>query len=117
MTYGKDVQAELRPLARDLRKMIPDAYQGFAALHGAALAEGALSTRTKELIAFAIAVSEQCDGCIASHARAAVRAGASPEEAAEAIGVCLLMSGGPASIYGPRAFAAFMEYHDEAASR
>jgi AhpD family alkylhydroperoxidase len=114
MTYGKDIQDELRPHTRALRRMIPEVYQGFGAMHEAALAEGTLGTKTKELIAFAIAVSEQCDGCIASHARAAVRAGVSPEEAAEAIGVCFLMSGGPATIYGPRAFSAFMEYYDEA---
>ena len=114
MTHGKDVQDALRPHARALRRMIPDVYRGYGALHAAALADGALSTRTKELIAFAIAVTEQCDGCIAAHARAAVRAGSSPEEAAEAIGVSIMMSGGPATVYGPRAFAAFMEYHEEA---
>jgi alkylhydroperoxidase/carboxymuconolactone decarboxylase family protein YurZ len=57
MTYGKHVQHELRPLTRELRRMIPDVYKGFAALHDAALVEGALDRRTKELIALAIAVS------------------------------------------------------------
>ncbi len=114
MAYGKDVQDELRPHARELRRMIPDVYRGFGAMHEAVLADGALSSKTKELIAFAIAVSEQCDGCIASHARAAVRAGATPEEAAEAVGVCILMSGGPATIYGPRAYSAFMEFYEDA---
>lgn len=114
MTYGKDVQAELRPHSRELRRMIPDVYKGFAALHDAALAEGALDTKTKELIALAIAVSTECDGCIAAHAHAAVNHGASREEAAEAIGVSILMSGGPSTIYGPRAFAAFSEFHAEA---
>ncbi len=90
--------------------MIPDTYAGFAALHGAALAEGALPTKTKELIALAIAVVEQCDGCIASHARGAAKAGATKEEAAEAIGVTFLMAGGPATIYGPRAYSAFCEF-------
>jgi AhpD family alkylhydroperoxidase len=111
MSYGKDVQDELRPHARELRRMIPDVYKGFGALHDAALAEGALDTKTKELIALAIAVSSECDGCIAAHAHAAVRHGASLEEAAETIGVTILMNGGPATIYGPRAFAAFAEFH------
>lgn len=111
MSYGKDIQSELRPHTRELRRMIPDVYQGFGALHDAALADGALDSRTKELIALAIAVSTECDGCIAAHAHAAVRHGASLEEAAEAIGVSILMSGGPATIYGPRAFAAFSEFH------
>jgi AhpD family alkylhydroperoxidase len=114
MSYGKDVQSELRPHTRELRRMIPEVYKGFGALHDAALAEGALDSRTKELIALAIAVSTECDGCIASHANAAVQHGATLEEAAEAIGVSILMSGGPASIYGPRAFAAFSEFHSAA---
>ncbi len=113
MTYGKQVQDELRPHARELRRMIPEVYKGFAALHDAALVDGALDTKTKELIALAIAVSTECDGCIAAHAHAAVRSGASLEEAAEAIGVSILMTGGPATIYGPRAFAAFSEFHAE----
>lgn len=112
MEYGQAVQDELRPIARDLRRAIPEVYKSFGSLHGAALADGALPTRVKELIALAVAVSKECDGCISSHARAAARAGATPEEVAEAIGVNLLMDGGPATVYGPRAYAAFREFHD-----
>jgi AhpD family alkylhydroperoxidase len=111
MAYGKVVQDELRPHARALRRQIPEVYKGFAALHDAALAAGALDTKTKELIALAIAVSTECDGCIAAHAHAAVLHGASLEEAAETIGVTFLMNGGPATIYGARAYAAFAEFH------
>ena len=116
MTYGKEVQNELRPHARELRRMIPDVYKGFAALHDAALVDGALDVKTKELIALAIAISTECDGCIAAHAHAAVRHGATVEEAAEAIGVTFLMNGGPATIYGPRAYAAVVEFHAELAA-
>ena len=72
---------------------------------------------TKELIALAIGVVEGCDGCIASHAEAAVRAGATRQEAAEAIGVAFLMNGGPATIHGPRAFDAFCEFEDAQAAK
>ena len=113
MAYGQQVLDDLRPETRELRRMIPDVYKGFAALHGAAFSPGVLDTKTKELIALAIAVNTQCDGCIASHARAAAKNGATLEEAAEAIGVTLLMGGGPASIYAPRAYAAFLEFHAE----
>jgi len=100
------------PIARDLRRAIPDVYAGFAALHKGAMAEGVLPVKMKELIALAIAVVEQCDGCIASHSKGAARAGATKEEAAEAIGVTFLMAGGPATVYGPRAYSAFCEYAD-----
>jgi AhpD family alkylhydroperoxidase len=115
--YGKDVLHRMAPLHRELRHAVPDVYAGFRALHEAAFTEGALDTRTKELIALAIAVVEGCDGCIASHAQGAARAGATRTEAAEAIGVAFLMRGGPASIHGPRAFAAFCEFADEAERR
>jgi AhpD family alkylhydroperoxidase len=115
--YGRPILDELGPLHRALRRNIPEVYKGFQSLHGAAFAPGALDVKTKELMAFAIAVVERCDGCIASHAQAAARAGASEEEAAEAIGVAFLMNGGPATIYGPRAFSAFCEFRDSFAVR
>ena len=111
--HGKAVLDALSPLHRRLRHAIPDTYRGFAELHGAAFSDGALDVRTKELIALAIAVVEGCDGCIASHAAAAARAGASRQQAAEAIGVTFLMHGGPATIHGPRAFDAFCEIAPE----
>lgn len=111
-THGKAVLDPLAAEGRDLRRMIPEVYDGFRALHQASFAPGALDTKTKELIAFAISVIHQCDGCIASHARGAVRAGATKEEAAEALGVTFLMYGGPASVYAPRAYAAFCEFAD-----
>lgn len=108
--YGRAVSDELRPLARDLRQAIPDVFRGFAELHKGAFAAGALDVRTKELIALAIAVTERCDGCIAAHAASLARAGGTRQEAAEAIGVAISMSGGPGTVYGPRAYAAVCEH-------
>ena len=113
-SYGKGVQAELAPLGRNLRRAIPDAYAGFAALHEGAMKAGDLDAKTKELIALGIAVASLCDGCIASHARGAVKHGATKQEAAEAIGVAILMTGGPGTVYGPRAYASFCEFYDDA---
>jgi AhpD family alkylhydroperoxidase len=110
--HGRVVLDALNPLHRELRRSIPQVYAGFREMHAAALSPGALDVRTKELIAMAIGVVEGCDGCIASHAQGAARAGASRQEAAEAIGVTFLMKGGPATIYGPRAYAAFCEFAD-----
>jgi len=117
VTHGKQVLDEIREPSAALRAKIPDVYAGFSQVHKAALSDGTLDARTKELIALAIAVSQQCDGCIASHARGAAMRGATPEEAAEAIGVSILMSGGPATVYGPRAYAAFTEFHDRVHER
>src|SRR5260370_12273221 len=86
MSYGRAVRDELRVPTRELRHALPQVYAGYKELHDAALAPGALDAKTKELIVLAIAVSKECDGCIAAHAHAAVQHGASPAEAAEAAG-------------------------------
>jgi AhpD family alkylhydroperoxidase len=107
---GRTLLRELTPQHRELRRAVPDVYAGFAALSKAAFADGALPRKTKELIALAIGVVEGCDGCIASHAQAAAHAGATRQEAAEAIGVTFLMHGGPATVHGARAFETFCEF-------
>lgn len=108
MTHiGPETLSDLRDSSRELRRLIPDVYKGFADTHKSALGPGVLDTKAKELIALAISISKQCDGCIASHARGAANAGATREEVAEMIGVTILMNGGPGTVYGPRALAAF----------
>src|SRR5919205_864142 len=117
MSHGHAVQEELREPARELRRAIPAVYDGYRQMHAAAYAAGALDEKTKELIALAIAVSKECDGCIASHARGAARTGASEEEVAEALGVAIAMNGGPGTVYGPRASAAFQEFKEKVTPR
>lgn len=50
---------------------------------------------------------------MASHARGAARRGATAEEVAEALGVAILMNGGPGTVHAPRAFAAFREFGEK----
>ena len=65
--HGKEVLADLVPIGRELKALIPDVYDAFAALSKSAQTPGALDAKTKELIAMAIAINSHCDGCIASH--------------------------------------------------
>jgi AhpD family alkylhydroperoxidase len=106
----KEVIADLTEPTKSLRDASPAVWAGFGELHQSAVAEGALPARIKELMALTIAVVKQCDGCIAYHAKAAARRGATSEEVAEALGVALLMDGGAASVYGPRAWDAYREF-------
>jgi AhpD family alkylhydroperoxidase len=115
MIHSHDVMNELRDPARRLRELIPDVIGAYAAMNRAATADGALPAKVKELIALAIAVTRECDGCIAAHARSAARRRATEAEVAEAIGVAVLMNGGPATVWGPRALAAFREVAAEPA--
>jgi AhpD family alkylhydroperoxidase len=114
MEHNHQVVEDLREPTRSLRRAIPDVWAGFSALHGAATADGVVPTRLKEAVALAIAVVKRCDGCIAYHAKAAARAGATQPEIAEVLGVALLMDGGTASVYAPRAWAAFLEFQADA---
>ncbi|HEY7359845.1 MAG TPA: carboxymuconolactone decarboxylase family protein [Streptosporangiaceae bacterium] len=111
MTSLRENHKELISLGRRLREAIPDVYAGYAQLHGAAMGDdGALPARIKELIALAIAVTKECDGCVISHARGAARRGATAQEVAEAMGVVILMNGGPGTVWGPRAYGVFEEF-------
>jgi AhpD family alkylhydroperoxidase len=112
MAEYREIIGDLAGPTRELRRAIPEVWAGFSALHQAAVADGALPARIKELMALAIAVAKECDGCIAYHAKAAARRGASFDEVAETLGVALLMDGGPASVNGPRAWRAFAEFAD-----
>jgi AhpD family alkylhydroperoxidase len=114
-SHYHDVLNDLNPQHRALRQMIPEVYRGFAEMSSGALTSGALDRKFKELIALAIGVVAGCDGCIASHSQGAARAGATKQEAAEAIGVSILMHGGPATIYGARGYDAFCEFADSSA--
>jgi AhpD family alkylhydroperoxidase len=109
MIHPNEILSELRQPARDLREQIPDVVGAYATMQKAALAEGALPGRIKELIALSIAVTRECDGCIGAHARGAARAGATEAEVAEAMGVAIMMNGGPGTVWAPRALAAFRE--------
>lgn len=108
-TSYREVIEELRVPTRALRQASGPAWRAFGELHEAAVADGELPARVKELIALAIAVVKECDGCIAYHAKAAARHGATEREVVEALDVALLMGGGPVSVYAPRAYAAFCE--------
>ena len=101
---------ELHQGYRELGKVIPEQMKGFGELHRSACAEGALPKATKELMAVAIAITQRCEDCITLHMHDAIRAGATPEMAHEAIGVALLMGGGPASTYATRALDAFEQF-------
>ena len=82
----------------------------FEELHRAAVASGALDTKTKELIALAISITDGCDDCIAHHVHDAIGAGATRDEIVDALGVAILMGGGPGMIYASHAIEAVDQF-------
>jgi len=105
----------LQGLIGQLGKQLPGPTGGFARLHTQAMANGALTTKVKELMALSIAIAVQCDGCIAYHVHDALAAGATHEEVVETIGVAVMMGGGPALMYGAEAFEALGQFEIVAA--
>lgn len=88
----------------------PEVMKTFDKFHKAAVADGALETKVKELIALAISVTARCDDCIAHHVHDALDAGATREEVIDAIGVAVLMGGGPGMIYATHAIEALDQF-------
>jgi AhpD family alkylhydroperoxidase len=76
--------------------MTPNQQAAFEAFGKAVFANGALSAKFKQVIAVAVAHVTQCPYCIKSHTKAALRAGATPEELMEAIWVASEMRAGGA---------------------
>jgi AhpD family alkylhydroperoxidase len=107
---------DLSALLRELRAGAPDVMKGFSALAQAALAAKALDTKTKELIALAIGIATRCDGCIAFHAEAALKQGATREEVMETIGMAIYMGAGPSVMYAAQAMEAFDQFTAKAAT-
>jgi AhpD family alkylhydroperoxidase len=70
----------------------------------------ALDTKTKELISLGIAVAVRCEPCIVWHTGAAVKAGATEEEILDTIKVAVCMGGGPALMYGLKAYEIALEF-------
>ena len=66
-----------------LGELAPDAMKAFAAFDKAALADGAIPKKYKELIALAVAMTTQCPYCLEIHRDAAKKAGATDAEIAE----------------------------------
>jgi AhpD family alkylhydroperoxidase len=92
-----------RELADRRRALAPAPLDAFQAFSDAVFAEGALDTRTKQLIAVAVAHVTQCPWCIEGHVKAAKRHGASAEAIMEAIWVASEMRAGAAYAHSLKA--------------
>ena len=107
--YHQHLEEGLARLGQDL----PGPMSGFTRLHRKSIEDGALSRKVKEMMAVAISIVVGCEGCIAYHVHDAVEAGATRAELLEAVSVCLMMGGGPGSIYAALALEAISQFLPE----
>ena len=105
-----ELYARVQETMNNYSQASPDTMKGFMSLHHAASSDGALSAKTKELIALAIGIAVRCDGCIAYHVHDALEAGATRDEIVDTIGVAILMGGGPSVVYGSMALEAVEQF-------
>jgi AhpD family alkylhydroperoxidase len=107
--------ARLQRLFARLGQGIPDEMAGFGKLHRAAVADSALPAKMRELIALGIAIASHCEGCIAYHVHDALGAGATSDEVLDAIGVAVMMGGGPGAVFGAEALEALEQFESASA--
>jgi AhpD family alkylhydroperoxidase len=81
-----------------LKKEAPVLFAGFDGLMKAYYQPGALSLKSKELIAVALSVSRCCIPCLANHTKNAVEAGATREEVLDAAKIGVEFGGGPSFV-------------------
>ena len=108
MLDWNDYQQQLLTRIGEIGKLSPDTVRGYQALSTAGTKTGHLDAKTRELIALAVAVTRQCDGCITVHTDAAAKHGATREEIAEALGVAVAVNAGAALVYSARVMDAFL---------
>ena len=82
----------------------PDGMKAFWAFDKAAFAHGALDTKTKQVMALAVALTTQCPYCIAIHTKEARKAGATDAELAETAVVAAAMRAGAAITHATHMF-------------
>ena len=91
------------------REITPSTYEAFVNFDKAAMGDGALPRKLKELIAIAVAHTTQCPACIDIHTRGAKRAGATEQEVMEAIWVAAALRAGAAVTHASLGLASYEE--------
>jgi len=97
--YTKDNLAKLKTM----NGLAPQVMEAFWAFDKAAVAEGAIPVKYKELIAVAVALTTQCPYCIEIHSGNARKAGATEVELSEAGMVAAALRAGAAVTHATHA--------------
>jgi AhpD family alkylhydroperoxidase len=88
------------PKFKKLGELAPEAFKAFVAFDEAALKDGVVPVKYKELMAVAVALTTQCPYCIEIHTKRARKAGASEPELAETTLVAAALRAGAAMTHG-----------------
>ena len=97
--YNKENLAKVKKM----NSLAPEVMKAFWAFDKAAVADGAIPVKYKELIAVAVALTTQCPYCIDIHGGNARKAGATEEEIVEAAMVAAALRAGGAVTHATHA--------------
>jgi AhpD family alkylhydroperoxidase len=100
-------RAQLLSTIGEMAKLSPETVRGYRELSDAGAKAGRLDPKTRELIALAVGVTRQCDGCITVHTNGAVKSGATREEIMDALSVAIAVNAGAALVYSARVMDAY----------
>ncbi|MDR0234228.1 MAG: carboxymuconolactone decarboxylase family protein [Zoogloeaceae bacterium] len=106
----RDATKALGTKLKAMREVIPETMKTFHDLQQTTTAPGALDSKTKELVALALGVAARCEGCVAFHAQALAKLGATREEVGDTLSMAVLMGGGPSMMWAAEALSAFDEF-------
>jgi AhpD family alkylhydroperoxidase len=81
-------------------ELAPEAFKAFVAFDEAALKDGVIPVKYKELMAVAVALTTQCPYCIELHNKRARKAGATEQELAETTLAAAALRAGAAMTHG-----------------
>ena len=99
--YNKENPAKIERM----NDLAPEVMKAFWAFDKAAVAEGVIPVKYKELIAVAVALTTQCPYCIDIHSNGARKAGATEAELTEAAMVAASLRAGAAVTHATHALA------------
>jgi len=102
MLDWNDYQRQLGTTIAQIGRISPDTIRGYRGLADAGSKSGVLDGKTRELIALAVSVTRQCDGCITIHTDAAIKQGATREEIVAALSVAITVNAGASLVYSAR---------------
>jgi len=107
MLDWNDYQRQLGTTIAEIGRISPDTIRGYRGLADAGSKSGVLDGKTRELIALAVSVTRQCDGCITIHTDAAIKQGATREEIVAALSVAITVNAGASLVYSARVMDAY----------
>lgn len=107
MINWNEYQKQIGSTNAQIGRINHEILKGYRALSNAGETTNLLGPKVRELIALAVAVTRQCDGCIVTHTDAAIKQGATKEEIVEALSVAVAVNAGAALIFSTRVIDAF----------